>query len=86
MKKVSADIIILHLCTKNYDHMMYGSWDMMSNGQMDRWIDRLVGEKMVGIKIWMGRGESTGEIFPGGRGMSKFSAGGGGGGEGHPPQ
>ena len=26
-KKTSGDIIILHMCTKNYDHMMHGSWD-----------------------------------------------------------
>ena len=26
MKKVPGDIIILHLCTTNDDHMMYGSW------------------------------------------------------------
>ena len=25
MKKVVGDIIILHICTKNYDQMMYGS-------------------------------------------------------------
>ena len=24
-----GDIIILHMCTKNYDQMMYGSWDMV---------------------------------------------------------
>ena len=29
MKKMSGDIIILHTCTKNYDQMMYGSWDMV---------------------------------------------------------
>ena len=23
-----GDIIIFHMCTKNYDQMMYGSWDM----------------------------------------------------------
>ena len=28
MEKISGDIIILHLCTTNGDHMMYGSWDM----------------------------------------------------------
>ena len=28
MKKIPADIIILHKCTKYYDQMMYGSWDM----------------------------------------------------------
>ena len=35
-KKKPEDIIILHLCTKNYDHMMYGSWDMVQNGLTDR--------------------------------------------------
>ena len=25
MKKMPGDIIILHMCTKNYDQMMYGS-------------------------------------------------------------
>ena len=25
MKKAPGDIIILHMCTKNYDHMMYHS-------------------------------------------------------------
>ena len=29
MKKSPGDIIILHMCTKNYDHMMYG--DMVHN-------------------------------------------------------
>ena len=28
-------IIILHMCTKNYDHMMYGSWDMVRDGHTD---------------------------------------------------
>ena len=32
--------IILHMCTKNYDQMMYSSWDMLRNRQMDRWMDR----------------------------------------------
>ena len=27
MKKLAGDIIILHMCTKNHHHMMYGSWD-----------------------------------------------------------
>ena len=27
-KKVSGDIIILHNCTKNHDHMLYCSWHM----------------------------------------------------------
>ena len=29
MKKTPGDIIILHMCTKNYDQMLYGSWDMV---------------------------------------------------------
>ena len=32
LKKASRDIIILHKCTKNYDHMLYCSWDMAHNG------------------------------------------------------
>ena len=28
MKKKPGDII-LHMCPKNYDHMIYGSWDML---------------------------------------------------------
>ena len=28
-KEKPGDIIILHMCTKNYDQMMYGSWDMV---------------------------------------------------------
>ena len=43
IKKTSGDIIILHMCTKKYDHMMYSSWDMMCNrqtdGQTDRWTE-----------------------------------------------
>ena len=27
MKKKPADITILHICTKNYDQIIYGSWD-----------------------------------------------------------
>ena len=29
MKKMPGDIIILHMCTKNYDQMINGSWDMV---------------------------------------------------------
>ena len=28
MKKIPGDIIILHKCTKNHDHMLYWSRDM----------------------------------------------------------
>ena len=27
-KKFAGDIIILHMCTKNHNHMRYSSWDM----------------------------------------------------------
>ena len=27
MKKASGDVIILHMCTKNHDHMMHASRD-----------------------------------------------------------
>ena len=33
MKKTPRDIIILHKCNINDNHMMYGSWDMKCNGQ-----------------------------------------------------
>ena len=33
LKKASRDIIILHMCTLNNIHMMYGSWDMERDGQ-----------------------------------------------------
>ena len=43
-RKTPGDIIIFHMCTKIYNQMMYGSWDMVINrrdkqmdGQMDWW-------------------------------------------------
>ena len=33
-KKTTGDIIILHLCTINDNHMMNGSWDMERDGQI----------------------------------------------------
>ena len=33
LKKTPGDIIILHMCTINDNHMMYGSWDMKRDGQ-----------------------------------------------------
>ena len=39
MKKMPGNLIILQMCTKNYDLMMYASWDMMCNRQMDRRMD-----------------------------------------------
>ena len=35
MKEMPGDIIILHMCTKTYDQIMYGSWDMVPEGQTD---------------------------------------------------
>ena len=36
-----ADIIILHAWTKNYEPVMYGSWDIVHNGpMMDRQTNR----------------------------------------------
>ena len=32
-KKIASDIIILHMCTKNHNHMMYASWKMECNRQ-----------------------------------------------------
>ena len=32
MKKTPGDIIILHMCTKNHDHMLYYSLDIACNG------------------------------------------------------
>ena len=37
MKKTPGDIIILHMCTKNNDQMMYSSWYMVCNGWIDGW-------------------------------------------------
>ena len=31
------DIIILQMCARNYDHMMYDSWNMVCDRQMDGW-------------------------------------------------
>ena len=38
MKKNHLEIIILYMCTKNYDQMMHGSWDMVYGGWLDRQI------------------------------------------------
>ena len=34
-KEMPGYIIILHMCTKNYVQMMYGSWDMVRDGRTD---------------------------------------------------
>ena len=38
-KKAPGDIIMLHMCTKNYNQLMYSFWDMVNDRQMDRWMD-----------------------------------------------
>ena len=43
-----ADTIILHMCTKTYDQMMYNSWDIMLDRRTDGWMDRW----MDGQKKW----------------------------------
>ena len=48
MNKTPGDIIILHMCTKNYDHKIYSSWDMVCN----RWMDRLTDGWMDRQKKW----------------------------------
>ena len=56
IKKKPGDIIISHMCNKNHDQMMYGSWDILCNrqtdgrmdGQMDGWTDRWTD----GRKMW----------------------------------
>ena len=36
MRRVSGDVIILHMYAINDNHMMYGSWDMVHNPRTDR--------------------------------------------------
>ena len=39
-EKKPGDIIMLHVSTKNNDHMIYGSWNMVHKGQTGMWTDR----------------------------------------------
>ena len=45
---MSGDIIILHMCTKNSDQMMYGSSDMVQDRQTDGQTD-----KKSDMKTWV---------------------------------
>ena len=36
MRRVSGDVIILHMYAINDNHMMYGSWDIVHNPRTDR--------------------------------------------------
>ena len=39
-KHMEISSFYIYMCTKNYDQMMYGSWDMVRDRWMDRWTDR----------------------------------------------
>ena len=41
MKKTAGDIIILHMCTKNPDHTMYGSQVTGNDGRTDGKSDKV---------------------------------------------
>ena len=62
MKKTPGDIIILHMCTINDNHMMYGSWDMERDRQnfLSFWtifctFIPLTTQKIKILKIWKKR-------------------------------
>ena len=46
MKKTPRYIIILHMCIKNYDQMIYRSWDIMHDRQTNRQTDRQTDRKI----------------------------------------
>ena len=43
-KKTPGDIIFLHICTKNYDHLIYSSWVWRTDGQRDEWTEKATQE------------------------------------------
>ena len=60
IKRTLGDIIILQLCTKNHDHMLYCSWDMVRdrcNCYFSYWaifcpFAPLIAQKMKASKKW----------------------------------
>ena len=59
MKKTHGDIIILHKYPKNYNQMMYSSWDMVHSGCNYFWFwaifwpfTPLTAQKIKNTKIW----------------------------------
>ena len=40
IKKTPRYTTILHMCIKNYNHMMNGSWGMVGERQTDTWTDK----------------------------------------------
>ena len=49
VKKTPGDIIILHMCTKNYDQMMYNSLDVVRDGRTDGQTD---GRMVIRMDGW----------------------------------
>ena len=41
MKKQSPGDIVLHMCTKNDDYMMYGSWGLVRDRRVGRWMKKV---------------------------------------------
>ena len=41
INKTPGDILILHICAKNYDQMIYISWDMVRDRRTDRWTEKV---------------------------------------------
>ena len=61
MTKASAEVIILHMCTKNHDHIMYASWDMecdRHNCHFEPFFP-FFAPLMPKIKIWKKRKKKT---------------------------
>ena len=61
MTKASAEIIILHMCTKYHDHIMYASWDMecdRHNCHFEPFFP-FFAPLMPKIKIWKKRKKKT---------------------------
>ena len=52
IKEVSQNTIISNMCTKNYDQMMSGNWDMVHDEQTDRQMDQQMYGKSD-IKRWV---------------------------------
>ena len=59
MKKIAGDIIIVHMCTKNHNHMRYGSRDMewkrqnfLSFGAIFCPLPPLITQKIKILKKW----------------------------------
>ena len=48
-----GNIIILLVCTKNYNQMMYSSWDIVHDGWMDGWTDGRMDRWMDGRKWYI---------------------------------